>query len=628
MLKKILNKEIKNKVYIIAEIGINHNGKLETALKLIEKASEAGVDAVKFQKRNIKDIYTEKTIQDPNTQEWNIEYLIKELNTCELGKRDYDIIYEKCNQLKLDLIITPFDIESVDFILNYKVVAFKNASCNMNNYKLIDYMSEKKLPILISTGMWSDEEIRDSIEYFKKKDINYTLLLSNSTYPCPYEDINITYLNTLKKYSNIIGYSGHEHGTFIPIAAAALGARIIEKHITLDKSQDGLDHKASMEPEEWKEMVKNIRLLEKSLGDEKVVNQAESLAKQSFCLSPYSKRDIKKGEIFTKDMFELLAPGKGLLQKDLISFLGKKIETDIQKNTCISTSMFEKTIPISEWKIEKFKKWWGLKCRFSDFHLYNPLSAPVIEFHCSQKDVYDSVTGISSKNSQLVIHAPEIVDRMLVDICSTDEFQVNKSLDILQQSINRTLELSKNFKGKPKLVIHFGGMCLEKKDNIEGIREDLMKRSIENFKKLNYDESLIEILPENLPPKPWYLGGEWNQYGFMLSEDMIKFCEKFNLKITYDICHAKLFCNYFNKDIVDYTKKIKKYISHLHISDTRGINGEGVQINEGDTDFQPIFEELKDLDYSWVTEIWSGHINNGKEQYKSMKLLEEYKNIL
>ena len=106
MLKKILNKEIKNKVYIIAEIGINHNGKLETALELIEKAREAGVDAVKFQKRNIKNIYTEKTIQDPNTQEWNIEYLIKELNTCELDRGDYDIIYEKCNQLKLDLIIT------------------------------------------------------------------------------------------------------------------------------------------------------------------------------------------------------------------------------------------------------------------------------------------------------------------------------------------------------------------------------------------------------------------------------------------------------------------------------------------------------------------------------------------
>ena len=265
--KKEIIKELRN---ILKVYHYNSDGYMAHISKdVVTKLENLLGQLLKEPPKQLEFPFPEKTIQDPNTQEWNIEYLIKELNTCELGKRDYDIIYEKCNQLKLDLIITPFDIESVDFILNYKVVAFKNASCNMNNYKLIDYMSEKKLPILISTGMWSDEEIRDSIEYFKKKDINYTLLLSNSTYPCPYEDINITYLNTLKKYSNIIGYSGHEHGTFIPIAAAALGARIIEKHITLDKSQDGLDHKASMEPEEWKEMVKNIRLLEKSLGDEK-----------------------------------------------------------------------------------------------------------------------------------------------------------------------------------------------------------------------------------------------------------------------------------------------------------------------------------------------------------------------
>lgn len=617
-----------NSVYIIAEIGINHNGNIDTALELIQKSYEAGVNAVKFQKRNIENIYTKEIIDDPNKGEWNIEYLIKELKVLELNENDYDKISKKCDELNLDLIITPFDVDSVDFICNYDIKAIKNASCNMNNYKLLDKIAEKNLHVLVSTGMWSDEEILNSLDYFNKKNINYTLLLSNSTYPCPFEDINIEYINVLKKYSKIVGYSGHEKGIFIPIAAAALGAKIIEKHITLDKNQEGLDHKASMNPDEWKEMVANIRLLEKAMGSKKVVNQAEMLAKQSFCLSPYSSKYIAKGEIFNTSMFELLAPGKGLLQHELDDFLGKTIKREISKGECISKSAFEDIIEIKDWKIAKFKKKWGLKCRFHDFPIYSVLNAPVVEFHCSEKDMYDSITGVSSNSSQLVVHAPELVDKMLVDICSINENQVKKSLDILQASINKTIELSREFKGKPKLVVHFGGMLRDPSNNIEDLRKDLLNRAMENFSKLNYDKDLIDILPENLPPKPWYLGGEWNQYGFMTEEDIITFCDKFGLKMTYDICHAKLYCNCCKKNIVDFTKKIKKYISHIHISDTEGINGEGVQIYEGDTDFTPIFEEIKDLDYSWVTEIWAGHLNNGSEQYKSMKLLEDFKEIL
>ena len=399
MLKRILNKTT-NHIYIIAEIGINHNGSLNTALELINYAHEAGVDAVKFQKRNINNIYNKKIIDDPNAREWNVEYLIKELKELEFGKSEYDIIYNKCKELNLDLIITPFDIESVDFVLQYNVAAFKNASCNMNNYKLLDYIATKNLPVLISTGMWNDNEIQEATMYFKSKNINYTLLLANSTYPCPYEDININYIHTLKKYSNVVGYSGHERGNFIPIAVAALGAKIIEKHITLDKTQEGLDHKDSMEPDEWKEMVKNIRLLEKSMGNKKVVNQAEMLAKQSFCLSPYAIRDISIGEKFNQNMFELLATGKGLLQNQLMNYMNKRIKIPIKKGDCISQSFFEVTPLIKDWKIGNFKKKWGVKCRFHDFPEYSILSSPVVDFHCSQKDIYDPVTGIASNSSQ------------------------------------------------------------------------------------------------------------------------------------------------------------------------------------------------------------------------------------
>ena len=627
-LKEVLSQE-SDYVYIIAEIGINHDGCLQTALRLIDAAKDAGVDAVKFQKRHLPSIYNESTIDDPNSQEWNIEYLVETLKVTELSETDFDTIQAHCNRLQLDLIITPFDEISADFVHSRSVVAFKNASCNMLNFKLIDRMVAKRLPVLISTGMWTDEEIKMAVTYLNAKDVQYSLLLSNSTYPCPYEDISLSYLKKLSEYVPVVGYSGHERGTFIPVAAVAMGARIIEKHITFDKSKSGLDHKASMEPDEWREMVRQIRVLETSMGKYKTANQAELLARQSFCLSPYAKRDFKQGDVLTENDFIWRAPGKGLYQHEISEYMGKPAVLEIKSGDCLSKSHFHtNTLGIAEWSIPNYSKMWGVKCRFHDFLDYSVLSAPVVEFHCSQKDIYDSTTGICSATSQLVVHAPEIVDMMLVDICSQDERQKTLSLNILQDTITKTIELSRQFPGKPKLVVHFGGMKLDPARDEETVRKDLLRRAVSSFEALKYDPDEIEILPENLPPKPWYLGGEWNQYGFMTADDMIQFCEHFDLKMTFDICHAQLYCKSCDEDLVDYTRRVRPFVSHLHISDATGIGGEGVQIHEGEIDFEGVFTELKDCRCSWVTEVWAGHTDNGQGVYKSMLELQKYQHLL
>ena len=154
---------------------------------------------------------------------------------------------------------------------------------------------------------------------------------------------------------------------------------------------------------------------------------------------------------------------------------------------------------------------------------------------------------------------------------------------------------------------------------------------IDNFSKLKYNKSDIDILPENLPPRPWYLGGQWFQYGFMYPEDMIRFCNYYNLRMTYDVCHAQLFCNHQKTSLEDYTKKVMSHVSHLHISDAHGIDGEGLQIGEGCIDFDKFFnniENCKNNDYTWVTEIWSGHLNHGSGCRHSMHNLSKYKKVL
>lgn len=620
-IKKIFNQEEVSFTYIIAEIGINHNGSLKTAIDLMYAAKEAGVDAVKFQKRNLSSIYSEEVLSDSNSSEWSFEYLIPLLKEVELSEEDYRIIRQKCDELELDLIVTPFDEISAKFIADLGVSAYKIASADMTNIPLLKKCNDYNLPLLISTGMWKDEDIKKCAEIYKIDKLNYAFLLAQSTYPASYETLNLNYLNELKKLTPIVGYSGHERGTFIPVAAVAMGCKIIEKHITFDITQKGPDHKASMLPDEWKEMVYQIRMLEKAMGEIKDINQAEIQNKEAFAKSAVPIRDLPVGHVLIKPDLVYKSPGKGIFPHEIHDYIGKVLKKPIKKDHYINKTDFEDTIAISDWEKFSFSKKWGAKCRFHDYDEYKVLNSPCIEFHCSETDLdIDFKPEIS--NSELIMHAPEIFDRQLVDICSEDSYIVEESLKILQRSIDKTLEIAKYFpKAKPKLVMHLGGMYLNKRELSD--TSILTKRAIENFKRLKYNPELIDILPENLPPRPWYLGGEWFQHGFMLTKDMIEFCTYFDLGITYDICHASLYCNEFGIDLADYTKEIMPLVKHIHISDAYGNNGEGVQIGEGSIDFDKVLKEVEPYEFTWVPEIWSGHLHQGAGTYKCMLILNK-----
>ena len=632
-LQKIVSGKL-NETYIIAEIGINHNGSLTKALELIYKAAETGVDAVKFQKRNLEKIYSSRILNDSNSAEWNFEYLIPLLQELELSESDYHTINDTCKTLGIDLIITPMDEESAEFISTLDIVGFKIASADMTNISLIKKCASYDLPVLISTGMWSKEDIEKSVSQYPKS-LQFSLLLANSTYPAPYEDIGLQFLENLKQLSTTVGYSGHERGTFIPVAAVALGARIIEKHITMNRNQKGPDHKASMLPWQWKNMVKNIRSLELSLTNKKYVNQAETLNKEAFAKSAVTNKSLDKGHILTESDISYKSPGKGIFEHEISDYIGKELKSIIPLGKYISKEDFAESIDIKDWKQFNFSKRWGVKCRFHDYEIYKCLKAPVMEFHCSETDL-DIDFKESNTDSELIIHAPEIINRELIDICSTDELVVQRSLDIIQKSIDKTIEISKYWpKAKPKMVVHLGGMSLDKLPTTKysdlklSNSYKMITRAIHNFKRLKYDKTKIDIIPENLPPRPWYLGGEWHQYGFAPYTDMIRFCQEANVKMTFDICHAMLQCNLEKISLTEYTKQVMPYVAHMHISDAIGLNGEGIQMFEGEIDFESVFNTAAPYNFSWVTEIWSGHLHNGSGTYKAMRDIEiNFNNIL
>ena len=624
-----------SKVYIIAEIGVNHNGDYETARQLIYEAHEAQVDAVKFQKRDLASIYSERILKDPNSAEWNFDYLIPQLQGFELSNEAYFKIDRLCKKLNLDLVVTPMDHVSLNFLKKLTLSAVKIASGDMVNFPLIKASSDLGLPLLISTGMWGEKDITKCSDFCHKNKLDFSLLLSNSTYPTPYEAIGLEFLQTLKTLAPRIGYSGHERGIFIPVAAAALGATIIEKHLTLDRYQAGPDHKASLTPAEFEQMVKDIRSAEKALTKNKIVNQQESLNKEIFTKSAVAKLPLKKDVALKSSDITYRSPGKGIFPHEIEDYIGRRLTRDIPTGKYISQEDFAKPLPIDAWPKFNFSKKWGVKCRFHDYLKYKTLKCPVIEFHCSESDLQIDFNEVNG-DSELIVHAPEIFDRQLVNFCSTDKQVISGSVSIIQKTIDKTLKIAKNWpKAKPKMVVHLGGMSLDLLEttplSLEALstHNKMIEIALFNFSKLRFNPADISILPENLPPRPWYLGGEWYQYGFAPASDMVKFCSEAGVKMTYDICHAQLQCNLEGSTLLDYTQKIIPYISHLHISDAAQLNAEGLQIFEGDINFEKFFKCTKGLNFSWVTEIWSGHLHNALGLRRSLELLDEhYFNLL
>ncbi|WP_282048771.1 N-acetylneuraminate synthase [Maribacter aquivivus] len=311
---------MKNKVLIIAEAGVNHNGDITLAKKLIDAAADAGVDYVKFQTFNSKKLVS-KSAQKADYQKQNtndeVESQLKMLQKLELSKNDHLILIDYCKAKNIKFLSTAFDLDSIDFLEELKIDLWKVPSGEITNLPYLRKLGGLGKPVIISTGMAEMSEIEDAINVVTSsgtdiKDI--TVLHCNTEYPTPMQDVNLTAMNTIKDvFKVLIGYSDHTLGIEIPIAAVALGATVIEKHFTLDNTMDGPDHKASLEPKELKKMVTAIRNIEQALGNGvKVPSPSEVKNKPIARKSIVANVDISKGEAFNENNITVKRPGTGI----------------------------------------------------------------------------------------------------------------------------------------------------------------------------------------------------------------------------------------------------------------------------------------------------------------------------
>lgn len=323
--------------FIIAEAGVNHNGDVELAKRLIDVARDAGADAVKFQTFKAESVVTKNApkadYQIKNTKSNDTQYdMIKKL---ELTEDEFRELYDYTRKKEILFLSTPFDFESADFLDELGVPAFKVSSTDLTNLPFLEYIAEKGRPIILSTGMGTLGEIEEAINMIKNAGNDDIVLLHCITsYPAKFENLNLRAIQTLREAFKLpVGFSDHSLGVCAPIAAVALGAVVIEKHFTLNKNLPGPDHKASLNPEELKEMIKGIRLIEKALGDGiKRPTPEEEEIKKVARRSLVAKVDIPKETTIKKEMIAIKRPGTGIEPKYLNMVIGKKVRRDIKKD--------------------------------------------------------------------------------------------------------------------------------------------------------------------------------------------------------------------------------------------------------------------------------------------------------
>jgi len=328
------------KTFIIAEAGVNHNGSLELAKKLVDVAVEAGVDAVKFQTFKAESViskYAPKAEYQKKTtgEDENQLQMVKKL---ELPYEAFEELYRYCQQKGIIFMSTPFDIESARFLKELGLEIFKIPSGEITNYPLLKEIGSYKKQVILSTGMADLGEIEDALDVLIEAGTrreNIVVLHCNTEYPTPYEDVNLRAMLTIKEAFKVrVGYSDHTLGIEVPIAAVAMEAEVIEKHFTLDKNLPGPDHKASLEPHELKAMVRAIRNIEKALGNGiKKPSPSERKNIKVVRKSIVAKRDIKKGELLTEENLTTKRPATGLSPMMWEEIIGKRANKDIAKDT-------------------------------------------------------------------------------------------------------------------------------------------------------------------------------------------------------------------------------------------------------------------------------------------------------
>lgn len=615
----------KGRTFIIAEIGNNHNGSLALAKTLIDVARDVGADCVKFQIRDFGSLYR-RTPGSASSEDLGVEYVKDLLAKVELTVEEHRELRAYVAQSGLLYMCTPWDEASVETLRGFDVDGVKAASADLFNPYLIERIASLGKPFVLSTGMSYQHEIVRAVEHAKTLGVPFAILHCNSAYPAPDRDIQLELIPQLAKLHETVGYSGHERGTAISIAAVGLGALIIERHLTVDRRMEGPDHPASLEPEEFRRLVEGIRQVDEALplrSPSREPTQGELLNRENLSKSVVARTEIAKGAIIARENLTVASPGQGLAPYKLSELIGRPAIRDVRQGDFLveadligAVSFFEeKTFPIL----------WGVPVRYHDFRDYfGRIHPDLYEFHHSYRDLgLDPKAYLNTVDCRrLVVHAPELFENSeLLDLVSDDQAYRRRSIDNMKRVIEATESLRPFFpKADSALIVaNIGGFSMDAPVSAEK-RADYYDRFAEVISRIDFGTT--ELIPQNMAPLPWHFGGQRYQNIFMYPDELLEQAKRNKLRLCLDLSHLSMTCTYFGFDILAELRKLLPVTVHLHIADAKGMNGEGVDLGEGDVDWKKAWPMIiANPEMSFIPEVWQGHKNFGAGFWKALNYL-------
>jgi sialic acid synthase SpsE/sugar phosphate isomerase/epimerase len=613
--------------YVIAEIGNNHNGDFDRAIALVDAAVAAGADCAKFQMRKLDEVYRASSLSGKD-DDLAVEYTLDLLRRFELPTAQQKKIAEYCAAKGIEYLCTPWDAKSVAVLEGFGVQAYKVASADLTNLPLLACLAATGKTLIVSTGMSTTDEIKTAAKFLDDRDASYVLLHCQSTYPAALHNIHLRFMETLREIHPIVGYSGHERGVAVSTAAVALGAVVIERHITLDREMEGPDHAASLEPEEFKTLVSGIREVEAARGEklaERALSQGELINRENLAKSLVAARELPAGTVISDSDIAVKSPGQGLSPLKMPALLGRKLTRAMATDDYFFQSDLDEGT--AKARRYRFDRPWGVPVRYHDTKRFLEICEPdIIEFHLSYSDMErDPATYLSGTyDLGFVVHAPELfAGSKLMDLATPDEALRRYSLEQTQAVIDITRGLKKFFPKtkRPSIVANIGGFTMDEPLPPEE-KAERYRIFAQSLKELDMDG--VELTPQTMAPFPWHFGGQRHQNIFIFPEESAAFCAKHDLRMCVDISHTKLAANHFGFDFAQGLAQLGPHTAHLHFGDAKGLDGEGLQVGEGEIDFDEIGRVLRKHapTASFIPEIWQGHKNMGEGFWIALERLE------
>jgi sialic acid synthase SpsE/sugar phosphate isomerase/epimerase len=613
--------------YVIAEIGNNHNGDFDRAIALVDAAVAAGADCAKFQMRKLDEVYRASSLSGKD-DDLAVEYTLDLLRRFELTTEQQRRVAAHCASRNIQYLCTPWDASSVATLETFGVQAYKVASADLTNLPLLAKLAATGKTLIVSTGMSTSDEIRAAAKFLDDRSAHYVLLHCQSTYPAALHNIHLRFMETLREIHPLVGYSGHERGIAVSIGAVAMGAVVIERHITLDREMEGPDHAASLEPEEFKALVSGIRELEAARGDklaERALSQGELINRENLAKSLVAARDIPSGTVVAEGDVAVKSPGQGLSPLKMPALIGRRLNRAMARDDYFFQSDLDNGAATA--RRYRFDRPWGVPVRYHDTQRFLEICQPdIIEFHLSYSDMERDPAAYLSGTYELgfVVHAPELfAGSKLMDLATSDEGLRRYSLEQTQAVIDITRGLKKFFPKtkRPPIVANIGGFTMDEPLAPEQ-KAECYRIFAASLAELDLDG--VELIPQTMAPFPWHFGGQRHQNIFIFPEESAAFCARHNLRMCVDISHTKLAANHFGFDFVKGLAQLGPHTAHLHFGDAKGLDGEGLQVGEGEIDFDEVGAVLRKHapDASFIPEIWQGHKNMGEGFWTALERLE------